>query len=266
MDTIWFERHGAKYTGTHKLFAVDLVKGTAKYEYLDRCGRCGGAGGSDAWKFTGWKCFECGGSGIGPYRTVTLYSAERLGKLNATAAKRQATQLAKAQARQREFEAKAAAASAEFILAHKEEVDAMKNYAGRDNFLDDLVEKLGTYGSLSEAQLAAAAKVVDRLRKSDVAPDVPFGRLQVTGKVLTTKLQDGYMGHQTLKCLVATEAGYKVWGTLPKVEGDYIRKNDMIIFTATLERSEKDPKFGFYTRPTKCSIMARAEIKESEAA
>jgi hypothetical protein len=27
------------------------------------CQRCGGAGGSDAWKYTGWDCFECGGKG-----------------------------------------------------------------------------------------------------------------------------------------------------------------------------------------------------------
>lgn len=29
----------------------------------ERCGRCGGAGGSEAWRYTGWTCFECAGHG-----------------------------------------------------------------------------------------------------------------------------------------------------------------------------------------------------------
>jgi hypothetical protein len=30
---------------------------------VERCGRCGGAGGAEAWRYTGWTCFECAGQG-----------------------------------------------------------------------------------------------------------------------------------------------------------------------------------------------------------
>ena len=33
------------------------------YEGEDKCPRCGGEGGSDRWKFTGWTCKRCNGSG-----------------------------------------------------------------------------------------------------------------------------------------------------------------------------------------------------------
>lgn len=37
--------------------------GTKYYEGDVACTRCGGAGGADKWSFTGWKCYNCGGSG-----------------------------------------------------------------------------------------------------------------------------------------------------------------------------------------------------------
>ena len=37
--------------------------GTKYYAGEVNCDRCGGAGGSDAWSYTGWTCYKCGGSG-----------------------------------------------------------------------------------------------------------------------------------------------------------------------------------------------------------
>lgn len=37
--------------------------GTKYYEGMVTCDRCGGLGGHDVWKFTGWKCYKCGGEG-----------------------------------------------------------------------------------------------------------------------------------------------------------------------------------------------------------
>ena len=34
-----------------------------RYFYDYTCPRCGGRGGADAWVYTGWVCYECGGSG-----------------------------------------------------------------------------------------------------------------------------------------------------------------------------------------------------------
>ncbi len=35
-------------------------------------------------------------------------------------------------------------------------------------------------------------------------------------------------------------------------------KGDVVTFTATLSRSDKDPKFGFFKRPSKASFVSRA--------
>lgn len=45
-----------------KLIRVDK-NGTKYYEGLVPCERCGGAGGADKWAYTGWTCYECGGTG-----------------------------------------------------------------------------------------------------------------------------------------------------------------------------------------------------------
>ena len=44
------------------LIRVDR-NGTKYFEGNVPCSRCGGAGGADKWQFTGWKCYNCGGSG-----------------------------------------------------------------------------------------------------------------------------------------------------------------------------------------------------------
>lgn len=37
--------------------------GSKHYEGFVTCDRCGGQGGADAWKYTGWTCYKCGGTG-----------------------------------------------------------------------------------------------------------------------------------------------------------------------------------------------------------
>lgn len=47
------------------------------------CMRCGGAGGAEAWKHTGWTCYRCGGNGRDPNRIrEKLYTVDELEKLN----------------------------------------------------------------------------------------------------------------------------------------------------------------------------------------
>ena len=45
---------------------AELVKidknGSKHYRGMIPCDRCGGMGGSDAWKYTGWTCYKCGGT------------------------------------------------------------------------------------------------------------------------------------------------------------------------------------------------------------
>ena len=54
--------------------------GTKYYEGSVSCPRCGGAGGADQWKYTGWNCYQCGGSGkgIGSWKEYTPEYEEKL--------------------------------------------------------------------------------------------------------------------------------------------------------------------------------------------
>jgi hypothetical protein len=89
-----FERYGTPH---------NVKEGTTQIALEATCNRCGGAGGADKWKPTGWTCFDCGGSGKSPrLRIVKLYTREQIEKLDARKAKadakRAAARLAKAEA------------------------------------------------------------------------------------------------------------------------------------------------------------------------
>lgn len=80
--------------------------GTKHYEGKVTCDRCGGLGGHDAWSFTGWKCYKCGGEGKvwGKWKEYTPEYEEKL--------------RAKAEAKARAWEE-----------AHREEIEAQKRKA-----------------------------------------------------------------------------------------------------------------------------------------
>lgn len=84
-----------------KLIKVDR-NGTKYWSHGCACQRCGGLGGSDAWAYTGWTCYECGGSGIGPEIITKEYTPEYEAKLAERRAKRQAKKDEEAKAKSAE--------------------------------------------------------------------------------------------------------------------------------------------------------------------
>lgn len=148
----------------------------------------------------------------------------------------------------------------------------------------DLARKLIRFGSLSEKQVAFARRLLqehfERLRnggKSDrelafeaekaKAEDCPRGRVVVTGVVLKTEVRDTQFGVQ-LKFAVKDDRGFVVWSSIPSAlqliqcEGFQrgLEKGERVTFTATLEPSEKDPKFGFGSRPSKASLVVEQPV------
>lgn len=147
----------------------------------------------------------------------------------------------------------------------------------------NIVSKLVTYGSLSDKQVDFVHTLLDRIeRRPEIeaqraaeraaAADVPVTdkRVTVRGTIITKKNQEGFRGQVVTKILVKTEAGYKLWGTLPSaIEGyaarmvdDVLRPafagaqvGDVVEFNARIERSKDDPKFGFFSRPTQAEIV-----------
>lgn len=141
------------------------------------------------------------------------------------------------------------------------------------SFLDDLTDKLRRYGYLTEKQVAAVLKIKARnaewiARRAEEAAneiEAPEGRIQVTGKILSTRVREGFYGDE-YKMLVRDDRGFKVWTTIPSALFDQIDaawresnhesyldflKGQRVSFTATLQRSDDDEAFAFGKRPTK---------------
>jgi hypothetical protein len=129
--------------------------------------------------------------------------------------------------------------------------------------INDIVGKLVQYGSVSDAQIRylhvllskidkrAERKAADEAAKATAA-NCPAGRLTITGTVLGIKGQETQFGYVE-KLLVLHDTGFKVWGTKPsKID---IKKGDVVSFTATVQPSNDDPKFGFYSRPTGAQVV-----------
>lgn len=83
---------------------AELIKvdknGSKHYRGMIACDRCGGQGGADAWKYTGWTCYKCGGTGkmLATWIERTPEYEAKLAKKRAErAAKRAAEDAAKAE-------------------------------------------------------------------------------------------------------------------------------------------------------------------------
>tara|TARA_R110002012_G_scaffold278068_1_gene465623 strand:+ start:293 stop:799 length:507 start_codon:yes stop_codon:yes gene_type:complete len=152
-------------------------------------------------------------------------------------------------------------------------------------FFQDLLTRARRFGSLSDAQLACLVKGYEKSKVRDAeraveqaaeaarveaAEPVLDGRQTVIGHVITTKWVDSQYGG-SLKMLVRDDRGFKLWGSVPAALGysgseRELTKGDRISFTATLEQSNDDPKFGFFKRPTKAELISLAQDSEELAA
>jgi hypothetical protein len=143
----------------------------------------------------------------------------------------------------------------------------------QENIICDIVGKLVQYGSLSEKQMNFLAKLTKEIEtrpeievkkaeqkaqwqaEKENAIDVPEGRVEIVGTVLKVEVREtdyGTCWKMTVKC----DGGYIVWGSVPSGLGDdSVLKGKRVKFTATLARSDKDTKFGFFKCPKKAEII-----------
>jgi hypothetical protein len=148
------------------------------------------------------------------------------------------------------------------LFAEKsQEVTAKYQYEERT--IVDIVSKLVKYGSSSDRAInyigVLLKKIADRAvieaqraAEAALAADCPEGRVMVKGEVVSTRVQDSDFG-SILKMLVKDDTGYKVWGTVPSALN--VERGSRVKFTATIEVSKDDPKFGFFKRPTQAQIL-----------
>lgn len=106
----------------------------------------------------------------------------------------------------------------------------------------------------AEEQARKAALEAARQAERDAAEDVPTGREVITGEIVGLKeVADNfsYTERYILKMTVKDDRGFKVYGTMP-ASLDAAR-GDRVTFTATVEPSNDDAKFGWFKRATKAS-------------
>lgn len=129
----------------------------------------------------------------------------------------------------------------------------------------DIVGKLVKYGSISDKAMNYVRVLLERIEKrgereaaraaeKEAAAPVPVtdNRVLIVGKVLSMKVVDGPYGLAT-KMLVKTAPGWKVWGTKPLALECAV--GDEVGFEAKIAPSKDDPKFGFFSRPSKARVI-----------
>jgi hypothetical protein len=122
------------------------------------CMRCGGSGGADAWKFTGWTCYRCQASTrktkSGKFSDpksplkISFYTEEKLQKMEESKRKREAKKAAKKQA---EYDAKWNSLMEEYSSI----IETAKYYAEHNNFVGSVLETVEKNCFISEKQESA---------------------------------------------------------------------------------------------------------------
>lgn len=256
----------------------------------DPCHRCGGRGGSNHWP--GYTCFRCGGSGKEQPREAKVYTAEKLAKLEQAAEKRRAKKEEARRVAIVEQMAEVYAAVPDLKLALVKarmmgaNLDKLRELAGRqlrlqndiDTLFNQLLQSLECCG-LTIPQARFVVQLVDRInerlaskreadadeaaRREDRNCWLQEGRREVEGEILSVKERATDFGY-VWKILVLQDDGNKVWGTLPRaIDGAADQLvGRRIHFTAKVSRSREDPLFGFYSRPTKASLIQDPEEEE----
>lgn len=140
--------------------------------------------------------------------------------------------------------------------------------AYEENTIVDIVGKLVRYGSVSDKQLDFVRRLLTKIddravvaarRAAEDAAALPVpvtsDRIEISGTVISLKVVDGFgYGQSVTKMLVKTDAGWKVYGTRPgSLAG--IDRGAKVVFTARVERSKDDDRFGWFSRPTNARVL-----------
>ncbi len=136
----------------------------------------------------------------------------------------------------------------------------------------DMLGKLRRWGSLSDAQVSFLCKMhTEHLNKLAIAATgvkCPTGRVTLRGKIVSLKDRPeparygGTIHHW--KMVLDLGNGVRVWGTCPEVltptsfaSTQCATVGDTVEITATVKPSDKDPLFGYFSRPTKSALVSK---------
>lgn len=145
--------------------------------------------------------------------------------------------------------------------------------AFEERTIRDIIGRLIRYGAISEKQEAFVQTLLERIGNrakveaeraavAEAAAPIPAEydgeRVEVEGTVLGLRHNEHWGNTQML---IAHDDGWKLWGTVADAlyDGDVELKGQLVAFTAKIKVSDDDPKFGFFSRPTKAARVARKE-------
>ena len=168
---------------------------------------------------------------------------------------------------------------AAFIEAHDEvEWGSLFLFSCEDKFVADVLARGLQYGSISDAQLASiiaaparkaeraarfeALKTQSKVEAEALAASgvlAPTGRVVITGTVQSTKYKTSNYG-TVEKMVVTTDAGWKVYCSVPADLEGSLSRGDVVEFTATLTPSDDDPTFAFGSRPAKARVLGTVAL------
>lgn len=245
-------------------FYVDPFPGRKGSERIvDACGKCGGDGiyhapsGLTFYTATVGSvnkgCFGCMGTGKVSYLVSSARGAAR------REAKRKVAELLRVAAFAAERET--------FEADHADELAMAKEWADRVPAAREALETYMGLGASPEAkrELGNVAGAVERWQEREAAKrpvPVTDQRIEVCGEVVSTRWQEGlYPGSGSMKMLLVCD-GYKLWGSVPSVEGYGVDVGAKLKFMARVEPSKDDPSFGFFKRPTKAEFVEDGEQAE----
>lgn len=156
-----FYRHGGEFTGKPEL----NDKGKPVTTVVEKCSRCGGAGGAAVWAHTGWTCYRCGGRGTELPKAVKLYTKAQIDKLNATAAKREAKKQAAREAEAARIKAEQDARRGEFLKSSADIIKAGESLG--EAFIDEMLRQCIERAAISQKQIDLInGKIAENARKA----------------------------------------------------------------------------------------------------
>lgn len=134
----------------------------------------------------------------------------------------------------------------------------------------DIVRKLVQYGSISAKQTEFVRKLLSQIPEraereakraaeaedaKPIPPEHDGTRVEIVGTILGFKSPE----FGPTRMLVASDDGWKVFGTAPAAITVPDDRGARIRFAAKIKISDNDPKFGFFSRPTKAEIEQQKE-------
>lgn len=212
------------------------------------CGRCGGSGFFNCWgHINQGRCFLCGGSGTRT-RALRAVAAEGRKIRDSRDPVKVAAKAAKARAKAHAKQVAVTSQARAFLAGEPSLAVALR---ADHHITRDLARKLARNGSLSEAQVKLAAKLVVEAAVAQVKAateiEVPEGRRTVEAKIISFKTTESQYG-VAYKMLVEIEEDggvYRAFGTEPSSLD--AERGDVVKLTATFQPKERG--FGFFSRP-----------------